>query len=209
MSSGNMLIEERGRTVSRSGGGNIIRIPSSLNEYVKEGDSIDMIARLEGKKLVIITEKTFFNFDLDEIKALLARERFSIKEDRKIGDVRVLQAEKDNLLVSGTKNILEMTSPAYVTLSFKKMGLNKKEYDSILARTKHLQKKFNVIARPEGDLDTINLLKNPKRYKMSSDEAVELIQKSGRKIGASLNIRFNNRDHILKDIESALVELSH
>ena len=103
---------------------------------------------------------------------------------------------------------MEGLSPAYVTLSFKKLNLDYDGYEDVLAKVEQLHKKFDVIVRPEGDLDTINLLKDPKRYHLNRKKAIQILKESGRKIGASVNVRFNNKKHTLKDIESALTKLS-
>ena len=75
-------------------------------------------------------------------------------------------------------------------------------------RAKKLKKEFDVITLPEGDLNTINLLKDPKRYKLTEKKAIESLRKSGRKVGVSVTVRFNSMKNTLDQITSALSKLS-
>ncbi len=49
--------------------------------------------------------------------------------------------------------------------------------------------KMDVILRPEGDLDTINLLSDPRQYKITRKEAFDALEKNERAIGYSITFR--------------------
>lgn len=49
--------------------------------------------------------------------------------------------------------------------------------------------KMDVILRPDGDLDTINLLSSPRQYKITLKEAFEALEENGRAIGYSITFR--------------------
>lgn len=46
--------------------------------------------------------------------------------------------------------------------------------------------KCGVLMLPEGDLDTINLIGNPKQYKITLKEAFDALKRDDRQIGCSL-----------------------
>lgn len=207
MSSENVLVQKM-RKVTWSGGGNVIRVPLELKEYVKKGDPIEQSFKIEGKKLIIIAVKSLFNFDIEDIRNAAKGYELTETENKIIGDVQIFQAEKNNISLSFTKNRLEKLSPAYVTVSFKKSDVDYDGYSNILDRAKKLKKEFDVITLPEGDLNTINLLKDPKRYKLTEKKAIESLRKSGRKVGVSVTVRFNSMKNTLDQITSALSKLS-
>ena len=49
--------------------------------------------------------------------------------------------------------------------------------------------KMDVILRPEGDLDTINLLDHPRQYKITRKEAFKALEENDRAIGYSITFR--------------------
>ncbi len=206
MSSENVLVPKM-RKVTWSGGGNVIRVLPELKEYVKKGDTIEQSFKVDGKKLIIIAVKSLFNFDIEDIRNLANVCKLTGKENEIIGDVQIFRAEKNNISLSFTKNLLEKFSPAYVTVSFKKSNLDNDGYSDVLAKAEKLKKEFDLITLPEGDLDTINLLKDPKRYNLTEKKAIEMLRKAGKKIGVSITVRFNSRENTLDQIKSALNRL--
>ncbi len=81
-------------------------------------------------------------------------------------------------------------------------------YSNVLGMAKKLKKEFDVISLPEGDLDTINLLEDPKRYKLTEKKAIEKLRKIGKKVGVSMTVRFNSKKDTLDQIALALKRLS-
>lgn len=71
------------------------------------------------------------------------------------------------------------------TLHFEKVNYTK--FMKIKRLTKGL--KTNAIARPEGDLDTINLLDHPERYDITLKGAFILLEGAGKRIGCSITFR--------------------
>jgi len=55
-------------------------------------------------------------------------------------------------------------------------------------KIRRMVKKMNcgVLMNPEGDLDTINLIGNPRRYKITLKEAFEVLKANNKQIGCSL-----------------------
>ena len=202
-----VLVEERERKVASSGGTVAVYIPKEIKQHFKAGESITIRVELKGKNLVIIVHKSLFSFDLEDIKNLAKEWGLAKKEDAVIGDVQIFEAGKNNISLSFTKNLLEKLSPAYVSVSFKKTNVDHNGYSNILAKAKKLKKEFDVITMPEGDLDTVNLLNDPKRYKLTEKKAIEALQKAGKKVGISITMRFNSKKNTLDQIKSALGKL--
>jgi len=202
-----ILVEEKERKVASTGGTVAIYIPREIKEHYKAGEPITVSAKRDGKNLVIMVYKLLFNFDLEDIKSLAEEYSLVEKENRVIGDVQIFQAEKNNISLSYTENILEELPPAYVTASFKLSNLDYDGYSTVSRYAKHLQKKFDVIVRPEGDLDTINLIKDPEYYKLNRKKAINLLRKSGKKVGASITVRFNSKKNNLDEIKTVLSTL--
>ena len=203
-----VMMEEKERKVASSGGTVVVYIPREIKEHFKPGEPITISAEIRGKSIVIVVRKRLFKFDLEDLVSFAKKQKLTVKENKIIGDVQIFQAKKNNISLSFTKNLLEEFSPAYVTVSFEKSDLDYNGYSNIFAKAKKLKKEFDVITLPEGDLDTINLLKDPKQYKLTEKKAIEALQKAGKKIGVSTTIRFNSKENDLDQIKSALSKLS-
>lgn len=67
------------------------------------------------------------------------------------------------------------------------MSINNIDYDTWV-KIRRLIKKLNmgVIMSANGDLDTVNLLSNPKQYKITLKDAFKALKKHDRIIGCSL-----------------------
>ncbi len=81
------------------------------------------------------------------------------------------------------------------------------KYKHVTEQIDQLKNKYDLITRTEGDLDVINILKEPSRYKVDIVEALKLLKKAGKKIGLSAVIRFDDGKDDLNRISSALNEL--
>ena len=71
-----------------------------------------------------------------------------------------------------------------------------------------LKSNFDVYLDPEGDLESLNVYKNPQKYKLKDrSEAVDALNATNRKIGFSLVIRFNSKRNTEEQIKSAIKQL--
>ena len=155
----------------------------------------------------ITAEKKLYNFDLNDIKNLAKHYDLTTEYDRALEDTFVFNAVRNGLSLSYTQSRRESFAPGYVALSRKLQDLNPESYKRANTLAKELGS-FDVIVRTEGDLDTINVLKEPERYKLKQEEAIELIRKSGKKAGLSLVVRFDNKKNKLEEVGSALDQLT-
>jgi len=207
MSSEQILIHEEKKRISKTGGTAAIYLPKETKEFISIGDLVEFSAKVEGNKIIIIISKSLFNFGLKEIKNLLHECNFKTKKEETIGDVKIFQAKKEDLSLSYTKNMFESKSPSYITMTKNFFNLDYTRYNNLLEKARELKGKFDIITRPEGDLDTIKILKDPKFHKMDMKKAFSLLKKSKKKIGLSITIRFNNKKNSLNEIRSAIESL--
>lgn len=58
-----------------------------------------------------------------------------------------------------------------------------------------------IIIQPEGDVNTINIIENPANYGIDLKKAFSILEKDGKKIGASVLYRFDDMNTI-KEIKN-------
>ena len=204
MSSVELVSEER--TIARTGGTAAAYIPKELRNYISIGDIVNIRGRIEGDKIVMIISKRLFKFDLDDIKKILLKYDFKNTKEETIGDVEIFQTNNNEISISYTKNLLETTSPGYITVKKVFQNIDFKKYNDLLKTSKKLEE-FDVIIRPEGDLDTIKLLRNPNSYQITMKQAFTALEKAKKKISFSVVIRLNSRDNTVEHLQSAIKSL--
>jgi hypothetical protein len=70
------------------------------------------------------------------------------------------------------------------------------------------EKKLDAYIEPEGDLDTINVFKNPQRYGLKDQaEAVEALHETSKKLDFSITVRLNSKTNTVEEIKEVLKEL--
>lgn len=203
------ILEADKKKIATSGGSLALYLSTIAKEYIDKGDTVDYKVMIEGNDVKIVVSKTLYNFGLEEIKKLAQELDFKIDYDKMLGeDTQVFNALKDNLSLSYTKNLREPRSPANVTLSSTLNEIDYKTYDHLSTDViTGLQTRYNVLTRIEGDLDVINILKEPERYKLDASGAFQALRKAGKQIGISIMIRFDNRKNKTDEIKSAITEL--
>lgn len=203
-----VLVKELSRKIGKTGNTAAIYVPSEVKKYLQIGDSITLDVIIEGNKLKFVVSKPLFNFGIADIQRLATRHRFKTEYYKTVGDVVVFEAAKGNLTLSYTQNRGDGIHSAYVIVSKKLTSVNYNTYDNISSLASKLKKKFDVIVRPEGDLDAINVLKEPKRYKLTKEKAFKLLEKSGKKVGMSITCRFDSKKNNVDEIKNSIDELS-
>ena len=112
------------------------------------------------------------------------------------------------MTLSYTQSHVDGVRIAHAAVSKKIMNVSHDMYDNISSWAIHLKKKFDAIVRTEGDLDAITVLKDPKHYKLTRENAFELLEKSGKKIGISVTCRFDSNSNTVEEIQRSIDELS-
>jgi len=199
------LVELPNKKITRGGRGAIITLPKEVMSYITVGDHVEFKAIIEGSVIRIIATKLLFNFELSDIKKLIDENKFEIKYENNLDGIIVLDAVKKNFSLTYTQRSGDTILPANVTISTKLSNTDYDTYDHITKLAKKSNFKMNI--RPEGDLDTINVLKDPAYYKLNTKKAFELLQKAKKKLGLSITISFNNKNNTIEEVNAALQEL--
>ena len=152
----------------------------------------------------MVLTKRLFNFTCDKIKDIIGS-NFSVEYDKTIAGNRIFNATQGDLSVSCTKSTRDL-EPTYLTVSKRFEIQSLKEYAKMTDYVKSLAKKsFDAYIEPEGDLEAVNIYKNPQRYKLKDEnEAVEALIGTGKKIDFSVVARFNSKKDNEDQIRRAL-----
>lgn len=194
------------KKIAKSGGAAALYIPKEGKRYFKVGDTVRVEVKVMDGQARLIATKQLTNFGLDGVRELATEFGFKVEYDKSLGDVEVFNAVKEALSLSYTQNLREEVPTAYVTISKKWDNADNETYERINRLGKEYVK-YRAIVRPEGDLDAINVLKEPERYELDVKKALELLRKSGKKAGWSLALRFDSLNNKIDEIRSALQKL--
>jgi len=199
--------EEKERVVSKGGNSSVLYLP---REYFSPGEKVNSQIEIDSDgNLKMVLTKRLFNFSCNNVKALV-EDHFKIEYDKTVAGTKVFSAIQDDLSLNCTKAPQEL-EPTYVSVSrrFDKVQ-SVKDYrilSNILKRL--LGKNFDAYIEPEGDMEAVQIFKNPQRYKLKDEcEAIEALNETGRKIGFSIIVRFNSKKNSTDQIKTALKELS-
>ena len=199
------VVQEEERRIAKGGGTAVLYIPKKC---FAPGDIVRVEVTIVDNQIKLTAEKRLYNFDLDDIRGLAKQYGFTTEYDKELADTLVFNVvRRDGISLSYTQSRREVMAPGYVALSRKVQDLTPETYRHVNGLAKDL-KRFDVLVRTGGDLDTINMLKDPGRYKLKQDAAIELIRKSGKKVGLSFVVRFDNKKNRLDEVRSALDQLT-
>ena len=199
--------EEKERVVSKGGNSSILYLP---REYFSPGERLNSQLEIDSEgNLRMVLTKRLFNFSCNNVKALV-EDHFNVEYDKIVAGTKVFSATQGDLSLNCTKAPQEL-EPTYVSLSRRFDQIQSvKDYripSNILKRL--LAENFDAYIEPEGDMDAIQIFKDPQRYKLKNEcEAIEALNETGRKIGFSIIIRFNSKKNNTEQIKTALKELS-
>ena len=204
--SGAIVEYEAERRISKSGGTAVLYLPKEAKQYVSPGDKVRVMVTVTGSEVRIIASKQLYNFSLEDVRGL-TRKGFEIEYDKNLGGVLVYSATNGSISLSYTQSLRDKMAPGYVTVSRKFQNLDPDKHKQVTSLATKLRRKFDVLIRSEGDLDTVNLLKEPERYHLHGQKAFELLQKAGREVGLSISLRFDNRHDKIEQVRAGLEEL--
>ncbi len=195
--------KEEERIISKGGNASLLYLPK---EYFTPGEKVTSQLEIDPDgNLKMVLTKRLFNFTCDTIKALVGNNA-TVEYDKTIADTRIFSATQGNITLNCTKSTRDL-EPTYVTVSkhYDQIA-SSKEYQKLTVFLKELTtKNFDAYLEPEGDLDSLNIYKNPQRYQLKDEfEAIDALNATGRKIGFSLVIRFNSKKNSKEQIRSAL-----
>jgi hypothetical protein len=195
---------EEERTIGRSGGGASLYLSKRDKEYLSPGDKVKVAVAIVDNEIKMTVRKPLYNFSIGEIRRI-AGNGFTTEYDKEVSDVRVFSAVKENVSLSYSQSLREEVAPGYVTVKVSFLNPKPDEFEHIGKLARKFQDKFDVVVRPEGDLDAINVLKDPSRYDLDKRRAVELLIERKLPFSLSVAFRFNNKRNTIQDVEAALV----
>lgn len=202
-----VLIKEKVKKIAKTGNTAAIYIPREIKEYLRVGDAITFDVVIKGNNLEITIRKPLHNFGISDVQKMATECHFKTEYHKPVGYVTVLEAAKENVVIGCTHNHKDNMQPAYVTISKKFTDVDYRAYDHISSWATNLED-ANVAVRVEGDLDAINMLKDPERYKLTQAKAFEKLKGSGKKIGLSVTCRFDGKNNAIKEVRECINKLS-
>jgi hypothetical protein len=199
--------KEEERIVSKGGNASLLYLPK---EYFTPGEKINSQLEIDPDgNLKMLLTKCLFNFTCDTIKELFEENNTTVEYDKTIADTRILSATQDNITLNCAKSMRDL-EPTYVTVTKRyEQVKSPQEYGKIVEFMAGLLKcNLDAYLEPEGDLETLNIYKNPQKYKLKDqNEAIDALNATDRKIGFSLIIRFNSKSNTAEQIKSAIEQL--
>ena len=199
--------KDRERIVSKGGNSSVLYLPK---EYFAPGEKLSSRLEIDSDgNLKMVLTKRLFNFTCDSIKVLIDND-FNIEYDKTVAGTKVFSANQGDLSLNCTKSPQEL-EPTYVSVSRRFDQIRSiKDYANPLNTLKRLlAQNFDAYIEPEGDLEVVQIFKDPQRYKLKDEsEAIEALNDTGRKIGFSIIVRFNSKKNSLDQIKNAFKELS-
>ncbi len=199
------LKKEQERIISKGGNSSVLYLPK---EYFTPGERV--LSQLEidsDGNLKMVLTKRLFNFTCDDVKDFVGNS-FNVEYDKTIAGNRVFSAIKDDLSVSCIKSMRDL-EPTYLTVSKRFEIRSHKGYSEMMDCVERLmQKGFDAYVEPEGDLEAVNVYKNPRRYNLKDEcEAVDALIGTGKKVAFSVVARFNSKKDNEDQIRTALKDL--
>lgn len=143
-------------------------------------------------------------FEFEDVRRISKTHGFEIKIDDTIGNVNVYRAIKDKMRIDCTQNL---SDDKIINLTIRNLFPNV-DYNHYM-KLKQLadDSKYSIILRPDGDLDTINILDTPEKYDLDIKKAFSLLKKAKKKISASLVMKLNNQKNFSNEIDLAIKAL--
>jgi len=201
-----LVLKRKRARINRGGNSPILYLPT---KYFTPGEEVDFQLMLHDDKVELILTKRLYKFIIDNIREIIGRD-FDIEYDKIVANVQVFNAISGNVSLSYTQSIDENTKPARITVSrhFDNVE-SRKNYLLVFDLADELKKKgFDAYVEPVGDLDSLNVYREPKRYGFKNEfDAIEALRKTGKKLGFSVIVRFDNEKNTIHEVKSALREL--
>jgi len=201
-----ILEEKHCARISRGGNSPIFYLPK---KFFEPGDEVECQIIIHNGKVELVLTKRIYSFTIEDIRNLAAGS-FSVEYDKNIAGIRVFNAIHDSISLSYTESIDENLKPARITVSRRFDRVRSREdYSFLLNLIKELKhKEFDAYLEPEGDLDSMNVYRSPRNYELKDEfDAVETLGKTGKQLGFSVIIRFDNEKNNIGQVKAALREL--
>lgn len=202
-----VLMDNKAKEIAKVQDPSMFYVPEEIRKYLKDGEKITVKAVVQGNILNIIASMPLYNFGVQEIREFAEKHGFESRCDDAAWDIVSFEAQLGDVVLSYTQNKHAKASPATVLVQKTFSDIDGRKDAALSSSVSRLGEKFDVITNPEGDLDVINLLKEPGRFNMTRSEAIAWLSKECKKTGMTVAFRFNNKHHTVADVSAGLAEL--
>ena len=203
---GAFVRKDEERIISKGGNASLLYLPK---EYFTPGEKVSTQLEIDPDgNLKMVLTKQLFNFTCDTLKSILGNNA-TVEYDKTIAGTRIFSATKKKITLNCTKSTRDL-EPAYATISRQSQEIySAEDYTKLLAIIRELKTdNFDAYLEPEGDIESLNIFKNPQRYSLKDEvEAIDALNETGRKIGFSIVIRFNSKKNNTEQVRSAIDKL--
>lgn len=203
-----VLVQETLKKIEKAGDTAAINVPSEVREYLDEGDEITLRVTIKENLLEFLIRKPLYNFGIADVRKISDEHGFKTNYDSTLSGVTVLESTKDNLTLNYTQNREDVVQPAHVAVSKKIPAANHDTYNNVVLWARP-RKHLDVLIKPDGDLDTINILQDPEYYRLTREKAFKLLTESGKRIGVLAMCRFDSKNNTVDEIKNSIDELSN
>ena len=182
-----------------------ISIPKQAKQYVEAGDVFKVTTKIENGEVEIIAKRKIFNFDLDDVKDVTEKHGLEVKYDGEVEGTRIVDAEDDRISLKSMQSRLEQPyGLVHVVLNAKLPGLLPQKYEESKKLVDSFKSRFDISFMPEGDANIVKLLEHPEYYLKDLSDFFSQLEKTDKKISASITARLNNRKNGLDDVDQSL-----
>ena len=204
---------EEERTVRKTGRSLAINIPKQARQYVEAGDVFKVSTTIENGEMEITARRKIFNFDLSDVKNVAEKYGLKVKYDDEIEGTRIVGLEDDRISLKSMQSKLEQPHGlVHVVLNARLPGLRPQKYEESKKLVESFKSKLDVSFTPEGDANTVKLLEHPEYYLKDGSDLFDRLEKTDKKIDASIIARLDNKRNQLDEVDQSLrlvVKLGH
>ncbi|MHB8566446.1 MAG: hypothetical protein ACYC7D_08575 [Nitrososphaerales archaeon] len=195
------LDNEEDRTVKRAGRTLVLYIPKEAKRYIRPGDSFKVSSKIVDGEMQIVARKKIFNFSLGDLKVVSEEQGLEVKYDGEIEGTRIVDYARDRISLKSIQSKFEEPySLVHATLSAKIIGVSPHDYQEKKKLVDSFKSQYDIFFVPEGDANTVKLLEHPEYYVEGDFDLFDRLEKSNKKIDASIVIRLDNMRNSIDDV---------
>ena len=199
------FLGEENKTVQKAGRTLAFYIPKQAKQYVGPGDVFKVSTRIVKGEMEIVAKRKIFNFDLNDVKVFAEKRGLKVKYDDEVEGTRIVDATNDQISLKSMQSKLEQPyGLVHVVLSGKLLALRPQKYQEGKTLVESFKSKLNISFLPEGDANTVKLLEHPEYYLKDGSDIFKRLDKTGKKVDASITARLDNRKNDMNDLGEAI-----
>lgn len=203
-----LVVGDESEMVSRTAESDVLCALEEISRNLKPGDQAGLKIIIKGSPVNIVASRPRYNFGVGDIRKLAADRGLEKKYDDADLGIASFNAQRGGIALSYTQDMRGRTSPANVLVRKIFTGMDHKRGASLSSLALELKGRFDVIVRPEGDLDAVKILGHPEQYDLTREDAMGVLGRAGREICMSLAFRLDNEQCTIRDVYEAFDTLN-